>query len=454
MQNTTATNVTTGGSYTFTATNACGSTNASTANVTISAGPTAVTATASPTSICSGGPVTLTGTATGATSFNWSGPGTITDPTAMNTTATNVTTSGDYTFTATNVCGSTVVTTANLTVNTVPTGVTATATPALICAGDMLTLTGTATRALSSIWTGAPTITDPAAFTTTATDVQTSGVYTFTATNECGSTVSTTQNVTVIPLPAPPSGASISSSLPTASSLTLFWTGVSGITKYRIAYRVEGATTWQYTPIFTAQTYYTPGPYYGKLYGTVTGLQIGTHYEFALQSISTTGNCSSALSTTSPVFSTNAQTSLSCYNPTDIFVETTGANSGVVGFQVDAGTYMGVQIAYGPTSTPNSLWPTVTVPRPGSPYATQTYALNNLNGGGAYGVKLRTICSATLYTSYSNVYTFTPGVIIRGGAEVLSTAFTENPSLSVYPNPSHGIFTLRAENFPQNETDI
>jgi trimeric autotransporter adhesin len=91
------------------------------------------------------------------------------------------------------------------TINNVPTGVTATATPVSLCVGSNLTLTGAATGATSYSWAGpagsgyTAAVLNPAAFATTAADA---GVYTLTATNACGNTTANTVSVSVNPLPA------------------------------------------------------------------------------------------------------------------------------------------------------------------------------------------------------------------------------------------------------------
>jgi len=67
--------------------------------------PTAVTATAAPLVACSGGTLSLTGSATGATDYSWAGPGGFTstdqNPSFISTAAA----SGIYTLTAINTCG-------------------------------------------------------------------------------------------------------------------------------------------------------------------------------------------------------------------------------------------------------------------------------------------------------------------------------------------------------------
>src|SRR5206468_1808922 len=116
------------GTYTLTATNVCGNTNA-TVNLVVNTVPTSVSASASPNPACQGNTVNLTGSASGATSWSWSGPNAYSS-TLQNPSVTNIqpNQAGTYTLTATNVCGNTNAT-VNLVVNTVPTSVSASASP-------------------------------------------------------------------------------------------------------------------------------------------------------------------------------------------------------------------------------------------------------------------------------------------------------------------------------------
>ncbi len=93
--------------------------------------PTGVTATAAPTTLCAGDNLTLTGTATGATSYSWSGPGAYTSTLLNPAVITSALTSaGVYTLTAINSCGSYSATataiTAAVTVNPLPSAITGT----------------------------------------------------------------------------------------------------------------------------------------------------------------------------------------------------------------------------------------------------------------------------------------------------------------------------------------
>jgi gliding motility-associated-like protein len=154
--------------------------------------PTAVTATSNPEPVCQGGTVNLSGSATGAASYAWSGPSNFSSS-QLNASISNFlpVNGGTYTLSATNSCGTTTATVA-VSISTVPSGVTATANLTNICFNSQLTLTGTANGATSYSWTGpngfSSTQQNPSVSNVTLAD---SGTYTFTATNTCGSTAAT-----------------------------------------------------------------------------------------------------------------------------------------------------------------------------------------------------------------------------------------------------------------------
>ncbi len=104
--------------------------------------PTAVTATASPTTLCEGDNLTLTGAATGASDYAWTGPGGYTS-TALNPAAfaTTLASAGVYTLTAMNVCGTYTATataiTSAITINPLPAAITG---ASAVCNGSATTL--------------------------------------------------------------------------------------------------------------------------------------------------------------------------------------------------------------------------------------------------------------------------------------------------------------------------
>lgn len=223
------------GIYSLTASNACGSaTAANTASVSINPIPSAVSASATPNPICEGTTLTLTGGATGATSWSWSGPNGYSSST-QSPTLSSITTAaaGVYSLTASNACGSaTAVNTASVTVNTAPTGVTASASPNPMCVGSTLTLTGSATGATSWSWSG-PNSYSAATQNPTLSNITTlgAGVYALTATNSCGSAaVANTASIVVNSiLSAPTANAA---TVGAQTSFDANWTSVVGATSY------------------------------------------------------------------------------------------------------------------------------------------------------------------------------------------------------------------------------
>ena len=193
----------TSGKLTVYATNACGNGTVSPAHdVIVNIITTAVIATSTPNPICEASTLTLIGSATGATNWSWTGPnGFISSLQSPAIASVSTAGAGVYTLTASNnSCGSAApVNTTSVTVNTIPTGVTASASPNPAPSGCPLTLTGSATGATNWSWTG------PNGFTSslqspTIASVTTAGagVYTLTASNFCGSaTPVNTASVTV-----------------------------------------------------------------------------------------------------------------------------------------------------------------------------------------------------------------------------------------------------------------
>ena len=236
------TNSLSAGVYTLTATNTCGNTLAFTSSVTVNGVPSAVSATPSPTTLCSGAALTLTGTATGATGFSWSGPGGFTSSVASPAAiTTNTASAGVYTLTATNVCGSTTTTTTAITINTVPSVVSAVPSATILCSGAILTLSGSATGATGFSWGGpngfTASVASPAPITTSTASA---GVYTLTATNTCGSTSTTTSAITINTVPLTVNAIPSATALCSGSALTLtstatgatgyLWNGPNGYT--------------------------------------------------------------------------------------------------------------------------------------------------------------------------------------------------------------------------------
>ncbi|MGZ4042940.1 MAG: T9SS type B sorting domain-containing protein [Bacteroidia bacterium] len=194
--------VSTAGTYTVTSTNVCESTQA-TQLITVNPLPAPLITAGSGTTFCQGDSVTLT--ASGGSSYVWS--------TGAVTNSINVSTTGTYTVTATNACGSVTATQA-VTANPLPSAIITAGSGTVFCQGDSVTLT--ASGGSSYVWnTGA---------VTNSINVLTAGTYTVTSTNSCGSATAT-QAVTVNPLPSATIN-STSTTVCSGSSLLLWSTGI------------------------------------------------------------------------------------------------------------------------------------------------------------------------------------------------------------------------------------
>jgi hypothetical protein len=191
--------VTTAGDYYVTNATACGSVSSNHITVTVNPAPTASVITAgSPTALCSGTNVVLSGNVGGT----WS--------TGATTATLTVSSAGDYYVTNTNGCGS--VASNHITVTTVPAPVASVITAGsatTFCAGGNVVLSGN----VGGTWSNA-------AGTTTATlTVTTAGDYYVTNSTACGSVTSNHITVTVNPSPT--------ASIITAGSTTALCSGTN-----------------------------------------------------------------------------------------------------------------------------------------------------------------------------------------------------------------------------------
>ncbi len=209
-------NVTTAGSYTATATNACGSSPTSnTIVVSLTNPPTApVISAVGSTDICAGQSVTLNSNT--ASGIAWSsGP---------TTQSINVNTSGNFTATATNTCGSATSNVINVTVTNPPAAPVVSAVGSTnICAGQTVTLNATGNNVT---WSNGAT--------SSSISVGAAGIFNASASNTCGSATSNNVSVTVTNPPAAPEvtvGANglqfcegQSTTLTASSVLPIIWT--------------------------------------------------------------------------------------------------------------------------------------------------------------------------------------------------------------------------------------
>lgn len=142
--------------------------------------PTAVTASAAPNPICVGSTLTLTGGATNATSWNWTGPNGFSSI-LQNPTITTITTAsaGVYTLTASNACAAAApVSTASVTVSAAPTSASAGSDINPACGVTTVTLAGNTPTTGTGLWSvvsGTATITTPTSPTSGVTGLAVSG---------------------------------------------------------------------------------------------------------------------------------------------------------------------------------------------------------------------------------------------------------------------------------------
>ncbi len=180
-------------------------------SVTVNPLPTLNTFVSPASTICAGSSLTLT--ASGATTYTWTGG-------ITNGVLFTPTSSASYTVTGTDVNGCTGTTTRSITVNSLPT-VTATVTNSVICNGTSVTLN--AGGANTYTWTNG--VGNGVAFTPSNTVT-----YTVTGTNAAGCTNTAVKTITVNALPTVNSLASPSSTICAGSTLTLSGNGASTYT--------------------------------------------------------------------------------------------------------------------------------------------------------------------------------------------------------------------------------
>ena len=227
-------------SYTVTGTSS-GCTNSAAVTVTVG-GTLSVSIAASANPICVGGSTTLTGS--GANTYNWSGLG------AGNPQTVSPLSTTSYTVTGTDLAGCTGTSTITVNVNTNPV-VSASATPASICAGASSSLTGSG--ATSYTWSGGLTAGSP----TTASPASTI-TYTVTGTT-AGCTGSNTVTVSVNPVTANAGSDWVQGACATSTNtlngsgtgtaaLTYAWTPATGLSNAGIATPIaDPAATTNYT---------------------------------------------------------------------------------------------------------------------------------------------------------------------------------------------------------------
>ena len=230
-----------------------------------------------------------------------------------------------------------------------------------------------------------------------------------------------------------------SSALPMWSSLNC--TGV----QYEVRYRVKGSSG-PYTVVGTTSTFV-----------LLSGLQHNTTYEVAVR-----GRCGSQPFTgwSTGVVTEFTTESLGDCNvagtppaPGNLHVNQITARTAVVNWRrATTNSTQGYIISFGDAALNPNNWPQFVVCNPAT-----TFLISGLTPGRTYGVRIRTNCSncTTALSSVDRRSNWTPienftTLISREGQ--LSTS--EETQLSVYPNPTNGLFTLRVDGSVAEAADL
>jgi hypothetical protein len=180
--------VTTAGTYSYSQSNVCGTGTSSPVSVTVTPLPsTPVVQTPDGVSFCATNSIQLN--TTSSDNLLWS-------PGGETSASISVTNGGSYSVTASNACGSSTSSTIVVTENQLPqVPIVSPGLDQLICEGETVTLQTNSSDAI--VWA-------PGGETTASIDVVSSGVYSVTATNECGTATSEDLSITVDALPTLP----------------------------------------------------------------------------------------------------------------------------------------------------------------------------------------------------------------------------------------------------------
>ncbi|MFL5753230.1 MAG: T9SS type A sorting domain-containing protein [Bacteroidia bacterium] len=224
------------GNITVTAGNTCGNSTTQTSAITVNVIPASPGTISGSAVICSGTTTTYSVAAvSGATAYAWALPGGWTGTSTTNSiTATASSATGNITVTANNSCGSSAVQSLAITVNTIPASPGAISGAATVCAGSntIYSITPVAgasgyTWALPGGWSGTSTTN-----TITTTAGNANGNITVTADNSCGSSAVQTLAVSVTTIPAAPGAITGNAAICSGTSNTYSIAAVSGATAY------------------------------------------------------------------------------------------------------------------------------------------------------------------------------------------------------------------------------
>jgi len=320
-------------------------------------------------------------------------------------------------------------------------------TPNPFCPGATLSLSTGAVSGATYNWVGPNTfasgLQNP---TITGASTAAAGIYSLSITRNGCTSVETTFNLNAVS-GAASAPAMVAVKNPTSTSLTAVWKATPGVALYTIEYRIIGSTTWAklgpLTPSVESVTF--------NRYYTIMSLQAGTTYE-----VRVTGNLSGCLTATSGVLTgtTTAPTG-TCKIPTGIFSDNIGDNTANIKWTPEA---LGqcTFVSYGPRNVNPATWTTVSVPTPGG-----LLSLSGLTPGLKYGYRLRTNCTAgcptssAIFSAISAIQEFTTtNSGVKVGEESVTFTTLAEPTMSVYPNPNKGAFTLQMENFNGEATTV
>lgn len=241
----------------------------------------------------------------------------------------------------------------------------------------------------------------------------------------------------------------LGTAIPNQSGINVYWdptTVASGVNSYSVAYRVSGSSYWSYSPWSPSALIVYSGTFAGGRYRSVTGLQVGTAYDFmVVGKITSTG----VTYNSNIVYgSTSAQTSTSpCYKPTDVWGEIMcsyscwqGNNqSATISFQVDGGNFNSGRISWGPANVSATQWTgSYDLGMTTTPTGTLTFTGLDIPVGMSFRVGIS--CSSSSELTWSNIYSVNGSGCVNKVGQTSSTASA--PILSVYPNPSNGAFRL------------
>jgi large repetitive protein len=378
--------VTTSGNYCVTVTNSFGCPGSACRTVTVNPLPTPTITPSGPTTFCQGGSVTLNA-GSGYLLYSWS--------TGAITQSINVTTSGTYNVTVTDLNGCTGAgTPVTVTVNPRPTPVITPSGPTTFCAGGSVTLDAGAGYSSYAWSTGA---------TTRTIAVGASGTYTVTVSNSFGCTGVASQAVTVNPLPTVNISATNNGNICFGDPVTL--TATAGYTSY--AWSGGGTTN---VKIVTA-----PGTY------TVT--------------VTNQFGCTNTASRTVTAVT-------QCTVPTGLVANPVGLTTATLNWAATpcADDY---RVQYRRLGT--NPWTSITVPAP-----TTSLNIVGLLPGTTYEWRMRVQCTQGGPTNYTNIVTFTTQGLGLKMAGASGEAGVQAPLL--YPNPNNGRFTL--EYFAEMEVEV